>query len=364
MPSLPRYLLEYVRSNAIDLVVEDTTYVRSTEALPATVLRPHGDRRLPGWVVLHGLTATGRFHPALVRFVRAVAAAGNVVMVPEIPEWRDLHVAPAVTRETIRSAVRELHDRPDLDADRIGLFAFSFGATQAVIAAADPSVQSLVSGIAAWGGYADVHRLFVFGMCGEHELDGTTWRIRHDPYGAWVMAGNYLTAIPGHEGDRAVASALHELALEAGRVRAYAWLPVYDPFKLELRKRLTPAQRDLFDLIAPLSDRPPADTARLHAIAHQLADAVIRVDPLIDPAPFLDAVAIPIVFAHGRDDRLVPFSETLRLARSIPPEYRVDCTITGLFDHSGRPNPDLGPTGKLRESLRFLRLLRRILHLL
>ena len=58
-------------------------------------------------------------------------------MVPDIPEWRDLRVEPAVTHETIRTAVRELHDRDDTDPDRIGLFGFSFGATQALIAAAD-----------------------------------------------------------------------------------------------------------------------------------------------------------------------------------------------------------------------------------
>lgn len=364
MPSLTRFLLEYSRPGRADLTVEETTYGRADGVLPATLYRPRGTGVLPGWLVLHGLTATGRSHPSLVRFVRSFAAAGNLVMVPEIPEWRDLRVAPGVTHDTIRAAVRSLHDRDDTDPDRIGLFGFSFGATQALVAAAETSVHGLLSGIAAWGGYEDLHRLFVFGMSGEHELDGRHYRLDRDPYGAWVMAGNYLTGIPGHEDDGDVAAALHELALEAGRVGAYAWEPVYDPLKLELRERLEPAKRELFDLVAPPTGRAPADIDRLRGLAHELADAVLRVDPLMDPKPFLDAVAVPTVFAHGRDDRLVPFSETVRLSRAVPPEFRVSCTITSLFDHSGHRNTQLGPVGVIVEGARFLRILHRILHLI
>jgi pimeloyl-ACP methyl ester carboxylesterase len=260
--------------------------------------------------------------------------------------------------------VRELHDRDDTNPERIGLFGFSFGATQALMAAAEPSVQGLLSGISAWGGYADLHRLFVFGMSGEHELDGRQYRLAHDPYGAWVMAGNYLTGIPGHEHDDTVAAALHELALEAGRRGRYAWEAVYDPAKLELRARLEPGQRELFDLLAPPSTEPPRDIERLRGLAHQLADAALRADPLLDPSPFLDSVAVPIVFAHGRDDRLVPFTETIRLSRAIPPAFQVSCSITSLFDHSGHRNRDLRVRGTLIEGARFLRILHRILHLI
>jgi pimeloyl-ACP methyl ester carboxylesterase len=186
----------------------------------------------------------------------------------------------------------------------------------------------------------------------------------HDPYGAWVMAGNYLTGIPGHENDQAVAATLHTLALEAGRLGRYAWESVYDPMKLELRERLDSHQRDLFDILAPPSDRPPRDVERLRGLAHQLADAALRADPLLDPAPFLDSVAVPIVFAHGRDDRLVPFTETIRLSRAIPPDYRVSCAITSLFDHSGHRNRDLRIGGTAVEGFRFMRILHRILHLI
>src|SRR5690554_6439481 len=108
--------------------------------MPADLYVPlRAKRKLPGYVVLHGLTRTVRAHVGLRTFARAVAASGHAVLVPEIPEWRELRVAPAITLETIQAAVRELHDRPEVDPDRIALVGFSFGATQALIAASDPS---------------------------------------------------------------------------------------------------------------------------------------------------------------------------------------------------------------------------------
>jgi len=363
MPSLPRFLREHNRPGSVAIEVASATYRRNGVEFPAAVYRPRSAGRLPGWLVLHGLTATGLQHPSLVRFARSIAAGGNVVFIPEIPEWRQLHVAPAVTHDTILAAVRQLHDRHDVDPDRVGLFGFSFGATQALVAAADPAIHSLLHGLAAWGGYCDLHTLFVFGLTGHHELDGTTYRVRPDPYGTWIMVGNYLHRMPGYEEAADVAAALLALAREAGRVGAYAWDPVYDPAKQRLRQDIPAARRELFDMLAPPSGAEPGNVETLRPLALQLADTAIEVDPMMDPGPYLSDLGVRTILAHGRDDRLVPFSETVRLSRLVPPSRLRACTITTLFDHSGRPNRELGPFGFVTEGTRFIRLLRRILHL-
>jgi pimeloyl-ACP methyl ester carboxylesterase len=363
MPSLIRFLHAYARPASARLEKIETTYRRGDRDLPATIYRPLGSRPIPGWVVLHGLTWTGREHPSLLRFVRGVAAAGNLVLVPDIPEWRDLRVAPAITHETIRAAVRALHDRDDVLADRLGLFGFSFGATQSLIAAADPAVSSLLRAIAAWGGYHDVRSLFRFGITGEHELDGHAFRVEPDPYGRWMMSANYLTQIPGLEHETAVADAARELALEAGRRRIVALDPVYDASKARLRSRLDPSSWKLFDLIAPITGAPPPDIDWARSMALKLADAALRADPLMDPQPFLPALSVQTLLAHGLADRLIPYSETVRLSRAIPPERLEGCSITALFQHSGGTNRKLGALGLGREGIRFLSVLGRILHL-
>jgi pimeloyl-ACP methyl ester carboxylesterase len=208
-----------------------------------------------------------------------------------------------------------------------------------------------------------VQRQFRFAMTGDHEIDGQWQHLDPDPYGAWVFGGNYLTAVPGLEGAGDVAGALLELAREAGRLRRFAGDPVFDPLKRELRERIAPARRELFDTGAPLTDTPLAvEPAR--ELADALASAVVRVDPLIDPQPFLPRATVPTMIAHGRDDRLVAWTESVRLARGLPPGVVRGCTITALFEHSGGTSHGLGPVGLAREGWRFAGVLRRILRLI
>lgn len=365
MPATVRFLKQYLRPAGGIVDEAEVVYSRGTEALPASVFRPAGDlRRLPGWVVLHGLTRAGRSHASLLRFVRALAAAGNVVFVPEIPEWRELRIAPDVTLHTIRDAVRSLRQRADVHHDRIGLFGFSFGATQALIASADADTADMLAGTAAWGGYHDLRRLFRFGLTGLHEIDGTTYQTQPDPYGCWIMAGNYLPRVPGLEGTEAAARALHLLAMEAGDTGAYAWEAVYDTAKSRLRETLGPRDRNLFDMIAPLTTVRHRDTAALLELAEDIARTALQADPLLDPRPALPHVRVPVVFAHGRDDRLVPFSESIRLSRDLPASCVRGLTITSLFQHSGGTQSGLGPIGLAREGARFVALLRRVLQLI
>jgi len=364
MPWTHRFLREYLRTDLRAVVMEEISYQRGAVSLPARIYRPPRARRpLPAWAVLHGITRTGRQHRSLDRLARSYAAAGNVVFVPDIPEWRELRVAPALTSETIRAAVSTLGTRPEVRQGHIGLLAFSFGATQAIMAGADPAVAELLHGIVAWGGYADIRATIAFGLTGSHVYRGRRVSMEPDPYGIWVIAANYLPQVPGHEGDGEVANALHELAIEAGERGYYAWDPVYDASKLRLRQLLPESQRELFDYLAPPTHRPRRDEPRARALAEELADAALRCDPDLDPASRLPQLGVPVLLAHGRDDRLIPYPESLHLEQLLPPACRRGCTVTGLFAHSGGTVKGLGALDRAREAARFLRLLHRILNL-
>jgi len=358
------FLRQYLRPRRSAVRLTETQYQRGGESLPASVYSPARQREaLPGWVLLHGLTVSGREHESLNRFAAALAASGSVVFVPEIPEWRRLEPAPSASLTTIRAAVRSIGERDDVDRDRVALIGFSFGATQAMMAAADPECAGRLRGIAAWGGYRDFHSLCRFGVTGEHELDGRRYRVDPDPYGRWLMLGNYLTGIPGHEGHEALAAAFRTLALEAGKSGVFAGDPVHDPLKLELRRKLSPIERDFFDLAAHPATQPIPDADRGREMAVALAHAALARDPLLDPGPFLPDVRVRTLLAHGRDDRIVPFTESLKTARELAPEYTRDCAVTGLFTHSGGAGERFGTPAHVREVIRFIGLLRGILRM-
>jgi pimeloyl-ACP methyl ester carboxylesterase len=242
----------------------------------------------------------------------------------------------------------------------VGVLGFSFGATQALVAAAGDTLAGEVRGIAAWGGYRDVRRLFRFGITGEHDWQGVRERMEPDPYGRWIMVGNYLTGIPGHGDATATAAAVHTLALEAGSAGIPSGAPVMDAAKRRLRATLPAAERPLFDLIAPPTGTA-VDLAEGARMADLLASAALAADPLLDPGAHLSRLATPTLLAHGRDDRLIPYTEMLRLQRDVPPAARRGSTLTALFAHSGGTRHELGPAGVATEAVRFVALLRRIL---
>ena len=360
-----RFLRQYFRPRAAILDVSEASFQRGHETLPASVYRLRGRTHYEtAWVVLHGITYRGREHRGLQRFASSMAAAGHLVFIPEIPEWSRFQVAPALAVPTIRAAVHALHERSDIDPARIGLFAFSFGGTQAIIAANDPDIERELRGVVSWGGYADVHRLIHFGFTGEHTLDDTVYREEPDPYGRWIVGGNYLTRVPGFEDMDDVARALLELATEAGQRGTYAGDPAYEPVKEKLAARFKGERLRVFNVFAPRGRILEQDRAYARELAGPLADTVVRVDPLMDPAAALARINVRTYLAHGRDDRLIPFTESVHASRALPARALVGCAVTGLFAHSGGTRGNLGATGLVKEGAQFLSVLDRALTLI
>ena len=360
-----RFLRQYFRPRTDIIDVSEATFTRGSETLPATVYRRRGRTSYrTAWVVLHGITYRGRQHKGLQRFASSMAAAGHLVFIPEIPEWSRFQVAPALAVPTIRAAVHALHDRDDIDRDRIGLFAFSFGGTQSIIAAGDASIQKELRGLVSWGGYHSIRTLLGFGFTGEHELDGQRYQVEPDPYGRWIVGGNYLTRMNGFEDMDDVARALLDLATAAGTRGIYAGDPMFEPLKAELAQQFTGEKLRVFDVFAPRGGVVGTDRGLARELIEPLSATIIAIDPLMDPTSALSNLSVRTFLAHGRDDRLIPFTESLRASRQIPQAAMAGCAITGLFAHSGGTSSTLNTRGKLREGGLFLSTLDRALSLI
>ena len=225
------------------------------------------------------------------------------------------------------------------------------------MAAADPVNRDRVAGVVGFGGYGSLESTIRFGLTGEFEDQGTLRRLRPDPYGRWIVAANYLARIPGMEPAEDVAVALKSLATQAGERRILSWDPAYDPVKDELEKGIHPARRSLFRLFAPPAEGEP-DPSEAGAIAPLLAEAARRTHPMLEGLDEGGSSLPPVHLFHGRHDHLIPWVETLTLAKKLEGRGSVRKTITGLFAHSqeqGSGLPDLP------EFLRFYMELRRVM---
>lgn len=355
MLHVARFLLSYVRNDPgphereVELTVGDSQ-------VPATLIRSSG-RASPAWVVLHGITVPGRQHPTLVRFAHALAAAGGTVIIPEVPAWRELRIDPAAAEATIIASANYLQN--EVGARSVGVIGFSFGATQALVTAASLESRELIDTVVGFGGYYDLERTLVFMMTGEHEWRGTQRVVEPDPYGRWIVAANYLAGIPEYADFPGVVAGARLLAEEVGRNGAFAGDPIFDPLKARIRNDLTPPERDVWDLIAhPAGAKVDRDAAR--SLARKLVEVARRVHPALEPAHALPAVTQRVVLAHGFEDRLVPFTESLRLHEALPAQIDSSITITRLFAHSTGGDA-LRPWQYPTEVARYVRLLTRAL---
>lgn len=356
----PRALASWITGRSA-VAEYETVLSRGDREIPASVIVPNGGRHnLPGWIVLHGITRPGRFHPTLLRFVRALAASKAVVLIPQIPEWVDLRLEPERTLPTVRAALDGLRSLPRTSDGPYGLIGFSFGAPQVLIAAGHQDVADQLAGVVGFGSYFDVGSMVRFQMTGRFARGDTVHRLRPDPYGRWIMGGNHLTSIPDYHDAQDVADALRRLAIEAGERRILAWDPSYDPLKERLRQQVSAERRELFDLFAPASDREPGEK-EAEQIAPLLTRAALDASPLLDPLPFLSRVETSVQLIHGRNDHLIPYTETLRLEAAFPEEKRVDVTITALLEHSDQGGRLNSWGREIVEGVKMVRTLGRLL---
>ncbi|HEX8691762.1 MAG TPA: hypothetical protein VF746_05030 [Longimicrobium sp.] len=355
-----RFLRAFLRGGAHPGVrALDVAFEVDGEPREALLYLPPERGPAPAWVVMPGITVHGRHHPAMTRFARSLAASGAVVLAPEVPAWSALRVDSAAARRTLSAAILHLDGRPEVLGGHVGAIGFSFGATQTVIAAADPALHGHLRAVLGFGGYCDLGAALRCNFTGEHEWRGVRYALEPDPYGRWVVVGNFATAVPGMEHMGALARAALTLAVEAGHFGAWAWDPVYDARKAELRSELSPGERRIWDVVAGPAGAP-VDAGAARELADAFAAAALACDPGLDPRPHLPNLHGRLLLTHGRQDRLIPFTETLRLTAMMPPHVDVSTTITGLFAHSA--GAWLHPAQWARETGRFVGLLNRALN--
>jgi len=344
---------------AAPVVEEEVTLDRAGTAIHATLLRPRGaSSALPAWVVLHGVTRRGRAHEQLARFTRALASTGAVVVVPEVPEWRALDLAPRLAVPTVRAAIDGVRTSGWARAEPVGLIGFSFGAPHAIAATGHPDVRDDVAGSVGFGAYCSLASTVRFLMTGWHEWEGRRHRTTPDPYGRWIVGANYLDRVPDHRDAGDVAAALRALAAEAGDLGIASADPRLDARKRTLAGHVAPERRWIFELFAPAGGTlPPQRDAT--DLAEALVAAATRTDPTIEPLRALASVTRSVHVLHARHDDLIPFSEALRLRAALPATTRSRVTVTRLFGHAGES--PLSPGAALRELPGFLVALRSVL---
>jgi dienelactone hydrolase len=315
---LARFADEHASGALVDLgrheVREEPATVETSRGpARARLYLPEGAADAPGVVLVHGVHRLGIDEPRLVRFARAVASSGVVVLTPEVQEIADYRVDPA-SIETIGAAARTLRAR--LGTGKAGVMGMSFAGGLALLAAADPRFADEIGFVVAVGAHADLARVSRFFATDAVEApDGSRVPMHAHGYGALVMIyGNADRFFPA--GDVDAAKDAIRLWLwddhDAARARAEALGP-------EAWAKVDALFDGRIDLVAP---ELLAETERDH-------EAMERVSP----HGKLGGVRAPVFLLHGAGDTVIPAAETAWLAAEVPADLLREALVSPAIVH-------------------------------
>ena len=252
-------------------------------------------------VTVPGAVPQGKDDPRLVAFATTLARVGFAVLVPDIEGFRELRIRPSDARE-ITDAFAYLASRTELaPKGHAGIFAFSYSVGPAILAALDDDIREQVQFVVGLGGYHDLVHAMRFFTTGWYEHAGKWHYLFPDDTGKLVLAYSSL----GYLSD--------------GRDRA-----VFDRM-VALRSRNPLA--DLTPLSAGLSSDGQAvyalainpDPGRFTELFSKLPAAMRADIENLDLARHdLKPLKARLILVHGRNDNLIPYSESLALAAAVP----------------------------------------------
>jgi len=283
-------------------------YHRGGRRYRADLYRPgpaQARRSKPTLVLVPGAAPRGRDDPRLRALAGTFARLGFEVLVPEIPSLRRLRVRATDVRH-IADAIGYAGSRPGAaGGSAIGVLAISYSVGPAVLAALETDVRDKVGFVVGIGGYYDLTAVVTFFTTGRYRSGPRApWRFRApNPYGKWVFALSNADFI--------------ESARDRVNLRAIA-----------LRKRQDPNARiaDLVTQLGPEGARVYAlivnrDAARVPALLAGLPAPALREFRALDLAgKDFRGLRARLILIHGRDDPIVPHTESAKLAQAVGKE--------------------------------------------
>ena len=269
-------------------------------------------------LLTHGLIATGKEDPRLIRFATSLARAGFVVLIPELRGMKSLRILLGDVDDIVASYrfLASLNDQ--VDENKMGILGFSYGAGPTLMAASRPSIRSQVDFVASFGGYFDSINVLRFITTGYYEYQGKEGHHKPEPYGKEVFFLNNLDYVQSEQDRRILKEIFTNEALERKNERE------------EIRPllgRLSPEGLALYELL--VNEDPKRVEGLIRRTDRGFQDyldwlSMVRIVPLVEAY---------LIIGHGTGDPLIPYTESLRLADAVKDKNKVHLVILNLFAH-------------------------------
>jgi len=284
---------------------EAVAYTEDSRHHTADLYLPPAQIPEAGVVLVPGLAREGIREPRLIVFARSLARARFAVLVPDIPNLRQLKVQADDARQ-IGDAFRFLVSRSNLaPAGRAGIVATSYAVGPAIVAALEPAIAPRVRFVLGVGSYYNLEAVITFAITGyyrDRTEKAPQWHhMERNEYSKWIFLLSNLDYISNLR-DRELLRQIAERKLRDSAASTDTLAP-----------QLGGQGRAFFRLLT---------TSRPERVPEQLARLPIAVQQKIAALDLarrdLSQLRAEIILIHGRNDPLIPYTESKALAAAAP----------------------------------------------
>ncbi|MCB1193286.1 MAG: hypothetical protein H7A23_25225 [Leptospiraceae bacterium] len=276
-------------------------YIPSNNRLPKTIL------------LIHGMSVLGIEDNRLVELAQNLCCSGFSVITPEFEELKHLKIQYD-TIENIIDVLKSLNLKSNLiDTENIGFFSISFTGGLGLISATDKDVSGLIRAILVIGGYSD------FSSTACYVLEDKN----SDEYGRLIFLYNFIDLVL--EKSENLKDVLYESAVD-NAFRRYG----KDSVANKLIQDLNIRDKEIYQKIWNQDDYSVN-------LGREIFESISTLAQKMSPIEYVERINAPISLLHGKDDRVIPETETIKLSekmKKMKKEYVME--ITGLLSHGDR----------------------------
>ena len=316
----------FKRLTSAPRVTEGRAEVPGRRIVPFDLYRsPRAGAPAPPLIVTHGFTHEGRRDPRLRAFCERLARLGWAVIVPEFPQMRHYRLGLEDT-DDLETAALALPTIRDIDAERLAVVAFSFGAAPVLIGLTREPIRRRARFALVFGGCYDLRHAIRYVLTGAYGIAGMSGHVRPptERDDRWKFLKGNLHLLP--------ASSSRDRFLRIVESR------IADPGAPVDLSGCSDAERSFLALI---ENRDPDRFETLYEPVAPYLDGWIEA---LSPARVAAQITTPLVIVHSTTDQKTHFSESVALSRSLPPASPALVAIVNTFAHvdltlRGRPVP-------------------------
>lgn len=297
-----------------DLAPEEVAALRQTIAFSvadrsyAADLYRADDAPRAALLLVPGLAPDGKDDRRLVDLAAVLARADFAVLVPDIASLRAQRVSAENVRQIADALAYLVRARSEIlpagDAPvPTGIAAISYAVGPALLATLEPQLGGQIDFMIAIGGYYDVEAVVTYFTTGFYRDGGGAW-VQGTPndFGKWLFVSANADAIMDMR-DRITLRAMAGRRMADGNADIADLVPLLGPEGRAVHALLANEDPDQARrLIGGLPPRLLRNLTALNLRGRDLANAPRSV-----------------VLIHGRDDRIIPVSESQELAAALPP---------------------------------------------